>query len=303
MAQQSFSIKTWLSLLALACLLASGGIAVAQQSLASQKAPAEAHLPTGTPLSWAEDAARNELRVIETADTIPLRYRQRRVGAKGDTTREVIETQDGNIARLVERNGRPISPADDALERTRLMDDIRSPNDFLNHHRRDHDVRDSAMKLVAMMPQAMVYSYTPKQPQMKNVGGLQVVLDFHPNPAFHPPTMFSEALTGLEGSVWIDARSHYVTRIEAHVLRPVDMGFGLVAKIHPGGTVELEQTHIAGDQWVYSHVDEHLTVRLLMLKTMPENNVVTSWDFRPMPSLVSYQEGARMLLAMPLPVH
>jgi hypothetical protein len=158
------------------------------------------------------------------------------------------------------------------------------------------------MKLVGMMPEAMIYSYAPGQPQSKGAEGNQVVLDFHPNPTFHPPTMFADALTGLEGRVWIDARSHYLTRIEARVLHPVNMGFGLVAKIYPGGTLELEQAHIGGDQWVYSHFDEHLTTRLLMVKNYPENTVITSWNFRTMPSLLSYQDGIRLLLAMPVAV-
>jgi hypothetical protein len=208
------------------------------------------------------------------------------VNAKGDTTREIIESKDGNVARLVERNGQPISAKEDAAEQARLMEDINSPDDFLKHHRKDTEVRGSVIKLVEMMPQAMIYSYTPGQPQSKGAAGLQVVLDFHPNPSFHPPTMFAEALTGLEG----------------RVLHPVDMGFGLVAKIYPGGTLDLEQTRTPEGQWVYSHLDEHLTARVLVVKTLPEDTVVTSWNFRSMPSLLSYQDGARMLLAMPVAV-
>jgi hypothetical protein len=284
------------------CLLAAACASRAQQSTAATPAAVVASLPAGTPLSWAEDAARNELKVVDAADTTPLRYRQRKVGAKGDTTREVVESEDGNVARLVERNGQPITAEEDAAERARLMDEIQSPDTFFSHRRRDHNVRDTAMKLVALMPDAMIYSYAPGQPQTKNADGLQVVLDFHPNPAFHPPTMAAEALTGLEGRVWIDERTHYITRIEARVLHAVDMGFGLLAKIYPGGTIELEQTHIAGDRWGYAHFDEHLTARVLMVKTMPENTVITSWDFRPMASLVSYEDGARLLLEMPIPL-
>jgi hypothetical protein len=39
-----------------------------------------------------------------------------------------------------------------------------------------------------------------------------------------------------------------------------------------------------------------------MVKTLPEDTVVTSWNFRSMPSLLSYQDGARLLLAMPVAV-
>jgi hypothetical protein len=257
-------------------------------------------LPAGTPLSWAQDAIRNEIKVIDSSDKVPLRYRQRRIGAKGDTTREILVSREGNVARLVERDGQPITAAEDADERERLNDEISSPDDFLRHHHKDLDTRESVIKVVGLMPQAMLYSYAPGQPQLKGSGGDEVVLDFHPNPDFHPPTMFAECLTGLEGRVWIDPRTRTLSRIEARVLRPVNMGFGILAKIYPGGTLALDQVNLGDDHWVYSHLDEHVTARVLMVKNYPENTVITSWDFRPMPSLLSFQDGIRALLAMPV---
>jgi hypothetical protein len=35
-----------------------------------------------------------------------------------------------------------------------------------------------------------------------------------------------------------------------------------------------------------------------MVKNYPEDNVITSWDFRALPSGVSFQEGIRELLGM-----
>ena len=285
------------------CLLAGVGFAVAQ-SAASRPEVAEPEatggMPvTGTAQSWADDAVKNEIKVIEAADKVPLRYRQRKVGPKGDTTREVLVSRDGNVARLVEKDGQPLTAEEDADERARLNDALASPDEFAKHHRRDTEMRDSVVKVVEMMPQAMLYSFAPGQPQLKGSEGL-VVLDFKPNPEFHPPTMLADCLTGLEGRVWIDPRTHYLQRIEARVLRPVNMGFGILAKIFPGGTLALDQVNLGGEHWVYSHLDEHLTARVLMVKNYPENNVITSWDFHPMPSLLSYQDGIRTLLAMPV---
>jgi hypothetical protein len=307
MALQTFQFKAQVSWLAGACLLAGltmpGQVAGAQQPAVVSAIPehAIAGQPEGTPRSWAEAAIRNELSIIDAEDKVPLRYRQRKVDAKGDITREIIESKDGNVARLVERNGEPITAAEDAAELDRLKEDIAAPYDFIKHHRRDSETRDEAMKLVLLLPQAMIYSYAPGQPQQKGADGQQVVLDFHPDPTFRPPTMFADMLTGLEGRVWIDSRSRCMTRTEAQVLHPVNIGFGFVAKIFPGGTVELEQTHASGDRWVYSHLDEHLTARVLMVKTLPENAAITSWDFRPMPSL-PYQDALRALLAMTIPL-
>jgi hypothetical protein len=260
-------------------------------------------VPEGTPGGWAEAAVRNELKVIAKEGQVALRYRQRKVDAKGDTTREVIESKDGNVARLVERNGQPLTADEDAAERDRLGADISSPDDFFRHEKRENANQEEVMQLVRLMPQAMIYSYAPGAPQTNVQQGQEVVLDFHPNPAFRPPTMYAEMLTGLEGRVWIDARSQCIRRVEAHVLRPVNFGFGVLAKIFPGGTVELEQTHAAGDRWVYSHVAENLTARVLMVRTVPENAAVTSWDFRPMASPLPYQDAIRTLLSMSVPVH
>jgi hypothetical protein len=304
MAKQFLTLKNRVTSTIVVCLLAGLGTAATQPPAKVGITPAQASAdpPAGTPQSWADDAVHNEIQVVESADKLPLRYRQRKVGAKGDTTREIIVSREGNVARLVERDGQPITAAENAEERTRLTEDINSPDDFLKRHSRDTQVHENVLKLINLMPQAMLYSFTPGQPQQKGAEGLQVVIDFHPNPAFHPPSMYAEALTGLEGRVWIDARTHHLIRIEARVLRPVNWGFGILAKIYPGGTLEFEQTRVDGDHWVYSHLDEHLTARLLMIKNYPENNVITSWDFRPMPSLLSYQDGIRLLLAMPVAV-
>lgn len=304
MARFIFSLRLRTAFATGVCVLAAVSAAIAQTP-AQTETPAVMVGPNpppgapGTPQAWAEDVIRNEIKVIESADKVPLRYRQRRVGAKGDTTREVVVSREGNVARLLERDGQPLTAAEDADERERLNDELKSPDEFLRHHRRETDMRDSVIKVVALMPQAMIYSYAPGQPQLKGSENL-VVLDFHPNPDFHPPTMLAECLTGLEGRVWIDPKTRTLTRIEAHVLRPVNMGFGILAKIFPGGTMALDQEKLGDDHWVYSHLDEHLTARVLMVKNYPENNVITSWDFRPMASLPSYQDGIRMLLAMPV---
>jgi hypothetical protein len=271
----------------------------AQQPTAPQAATS-ATFPEGTPRSWAEAAVANEIAIVESEGRIPVRYRQHKVDAKGDTLREIVETRDGTVARLIQRNGQPLTAADDAGERDRLNAEIADPDAFYRHHKRDKATREDAKDLIKLLPQAMIYTYASGQPQRASSNGPEVVLDFRPDPAFKPPMMTADLLTGIEGRVWIDARSHCMVRVEAHVLRAVNFGFGVVAKIFPGGSVEFEQTRATGDRWAYSHLEEHITARVLLVKTVPENTEMTSFDFRPMPSLMPYQDAVRMLLAMPV---
>lgn len=269
-------------------------------AVALQSGPAAADLPPGTPASWAQAANINELEIVRSQGDRPLRYLQHKVNAKGDTTRQVIESRQGDVARLLRRNGHPITVAEDTAERARLQASLDSPGEFARHQQRAASLREQALQLIPLLHLAMLYNYTSGQPQPQGATTPQVVLDFRPNPAFRPPTMAAEVLTGMEGRVWIDAQSRCITRIDAHVLRPVNFGFGILAKIFPGGTIEFEQTHITTDRWIYSRLEEHLTARVLMVRTLPENTTITSWDFHPMPAQISYQEAIRLLLSMPV---
>jgi hypothetical protein len=258
-------------------------------------------LPTGTPNSWVDAAVRNEL-VLFQKDHYPMRYLIRKVDRKGDTTRQVIESVQGNVARLIRRDGKPITAAEDTAERSRLNDILTSPDDFLKREQRDGAGRNYAIQLIKLLPQAGLYTYTPGQPQPPGATSPQVVIDFQPNPAFHPPTMVSEILTGLKGRVWIDARTATMTRIEGDVLRPVNFGWGLVARIYPGGHVEFEQTQVEGKRWIYSHLDVNVTVREIMLHTVNDKTKMSTWNFELLPAPVSYQDAVHALLALNIPL-
>ena len=108
------------------------------------------------------------------------------------------------------------------------------------------------------------------------------------------------ALTGLHGRLWIDPRTKHLSRLEAQVFKPVNVGFGLLGKVYPGGKVELDEVYAGNARWIYSSFTEHLTLRALMLKTIRENSEVKAFDFTSVQPM-SYQEAIHVLLGTPLP--
>lgn len=232
----------------------------------------------------------------------PIRYVVRTADRKGDRTREIIESAQGNIARLIQRDGKPITASEDAAERARLNGLLTSPGDLRKHQQRERASSSYAIELIKLIPEAGIYTYTPGQPQPPSSSLPQVVLDFQPNPAFHPPTMIAELLTGLKGRVWIDARTGTMTRIQGEVLHPVNFGWGMVARIYPGGRVEFEQTCVDGKRWVYSHLDENVTLREMMLKTVNDHTRMSAWNFQLLPAPVTSQDAIHALLAEQIPL-
>lgn len=259
-------------------------------------------LPPGTPRSWAEGAVRHELAIIQDEDH-PMRYLLRIVNRRGDTTREIIESAQGNVARLVQRDGKPITAAQDAAERERLNSILSSPGDFLKHQRREGGAgRTYALQVIKLMPSATLYSYTPGQPQPPGATSPQVVIDYRPDPAFHPPTMVSELLTGLAGRVWIDARTGTMTRMEGNIIRPVNFGWGFVARVFPGGHLEFEQIPVDGKRWAFSHLDSNVTVREVMVHTINDRTKMWAGNFQLLAAPMSFQDAVRALLAEKIPL-
>jgi hypothetical protein len=257
--------------------------------------------PNVPPRAWVESAATNELSIIKDDGKLPLRYRMHKIDSKEDITREVIETRDGSVARLLERNGQKLTAEEDAAERERLNEILASPSDFVRHHKRDDSSRNDSMQLVSQMPQAMIFTYVPGQPQLSGVSSRQVVIDYHPDPNYKPQQTLDNLLTGVEGRMWIDERSHRVARIEGRILHPVNFGWGILGKIYPGGTLMLEQVNASGERWIYSRLDTNLTMRVVV-KAVAMNNKMTASDFRPLPAAMSVQEAVHALLAMPVPL-
>jgi len=311
--QPCVRLRPWVALrpriLALACaalLAASLPLAAATPDTASV-----ASLPAR---AWAVDCAKNEVLVIEHPDSY-LRYRQHEISDRGDQLRDQIETPDGSVARLIERDGRPLTPDEDAAERDRLNYLLTTPSAFARHIKNEQANKKMGTDLLQLMPDAMLWSYAPNQPQLPSQSPSQpdahasdapplIVLDFKPNPKWSPPTMPSEALTGLEGRVWIDPRSRRMVRLEGDIFQPVNVGLGMLGHLYPGGKVLLEQTNAGGQRWIVEHIDMQFALRVLMVKTV---KLHTRYDAPPANfqtiAPMTYQQAIKTLLDTPLPTH
>lgn len=262
---------------------------------ATTKDAGDASIFSAPPRSWTVDAAANELKAMYHKDSY-LRYRMHVINDKEDQVRDTIESKDGTVARLLFRSGKALTEEQDKAERDRLEDMIASPSAFAKHIRSGDTERKIADRLVPLMPDAMVYSYAPGQPQTgHNGGGLEIVLDYKPNPKFVPPNTEAQALTGLEGRLWVDAKTHHLVRMEGTVFRGVNFGWGVLAHLYPGGKLVLEQRSVGDDRWIFTSFSMRVNVRALMVKTLSVRSDVTASGFEAVPAM-SYQDAIHLLL-------
>ncbi len=273
--------------------------AIAQSGTASNQVASASPLSVD-PRSWAVDAVANELVALHHPGSY-LRYHMHIIDDKGDRVRDLIESKDGTVARLIMRNGKPLTDEQDKAERQRLNDMLESPSNYARHVKNDDSGRKTADTLIKLMPDAMIYTYAPGQPQTgKNNGALEIVLDYKPNPKFSPPSTMAGALTGLEGRVWIDAKSRYVVRMEGTIFRGINFGWGMLAHIYPGGKLLFEQADAGDGRWIFTRFNQHITARALMVKSLTIKANIEASNFQTIGPM-SYQDAIHLLLNTPLP--
>ena len=124
----------------------------------------------------------------------PVRYLIHRTDERHDTTKAIIETVDGDVARLVAINGKPLSAEADRAELDRL--DTLANHPEMQEHRHKSEQKDAERidRLLALLPDAFLYRFEGTTPC---AAGQCYRLSFTPNPQFTPPNMEADCCAAL----------------------------------------------------------------------------------------------------------
>ncbi len=249
-------------------------------------------LAQSNPVELMRQASQNEL-ANSYGHRPPVRYRVRKVTAKSDTTKEIVETSDGGVARLIAIGDRSLSSTQtqQEIERLRTLDD----DPALERHRRNSEMRDAGrvQKFMRLLPTAFLYQFAGSV-QTKN--GVMIRLTFEPNPNFSPPDFESRVLTGIHGEVWIAPDDLRVAKINGQIFKTVDFGWGILGSLNPGATLQIEQAKTPECGWQLAHLGLHLEGKELMFKTLHVVVEETASDYHPVPQGWTYKDAIRWLL-------
>ena len=225
----------------------------------------------------------------------PMQYRLRKTSPRFSSTKQIIETKDGDVACLTAVNNAGLSAPDQQAEQARLESLLTDPE--RQHHRKEREQGDAerARKILRALPTAFLYAFagTVETPQ-----GPSYRLSFQPNPDFNPEDLEAQALKAMAGELWIDIAEHRVTRLEGKRLHDVDYGWGLVGKLEQGGTLLLEQADVGEHQWRTTHMVLAMNARILF-KTVKLDTTLELSQFTPVPPDIDYRAAIHLLQALP----
>ncbi len=225
----------------------------------------------------------------------PMRYRLRKTSPRLTSTKEIVETRDGDVARLVSLFDRPLSQADEQKEQSRLDALLGDPR--LQKHRKQGEDEDTGivLKLLRLLPRAFLYQYAGTG---AGPAGPVERFTFRPNPGFSPPDFETQALTAMSGELWIDAAQERVTRLEGHLQQDTDYGWGILGKLNKGGWIVIEQTDVGARQWRIARFKMVMTLRVLF-RTRSFDTTEEMSQYSAVPAGIDYRQGIQMLRAAP----
>ncbi len=230
-----------------------------------------------------------------------MRYQLRKSSPRVITTKEILETRDGDVARLIAINDKPLSAVDEANEETRLNALLGDPGKQRRRKQAEDGDTARVLKVLRALPSAFVYQ--DAGPGEGPTGKVEK-FTFRPNPGFDPLYLETEVLPAMAGEIWIDPVYLRVARLEAHLQRDVDFGWGILGRLNKGGWIVIEQADVGLDMGPDKGIAPWRTVRFQMqmsgrvvFKTRVFDTTEVQTNYAPLPQGMSYQKAIETLLS------
>jgi hypothetical protein len=221
-------------------------------------------------------------------------YRLRREGPEGSgsTTRDLVDTRDGLVSRLIATNDQPATAEERVRDDRRLEKLLADTEAQPKHRERQKEDAEKVRGLIRAMPDAFFYEYDGIEP---GPHGELVRLKFRRNPKFDPPTREAIIFKGMEGTALVELRDLRVVRIDATLIEDATLGWGLLARLNKGGRFTLEQSLLPDGEWVTTRMTLDFTGKAFLFKTIRIKQKQAITDFRPAPANLSLAEGIELL--------
>ena len=197
--------------------------------------------------------------------------------------KQMVDTREGTVGRLILINGKPLTPEQRAKEDARLQRLINDPSQMAAKRKEQADDERRTREMVEAMPDAFLYEYAGTE--NKEPWGEVAVLKFKPDPNFDPPNQETKVYRGMAGEMWIDLTDRRLAKIEAKLFREVAFGWGILGHLDEGGQFVVEQKPVNGRHWEPSHMVLNFTGKVLLFKTLRIRQDETVTDYKPVDAI------------------
>lgn len=243
-----------------------------------------ATLQAQDPTQIVQTAVNTELAASRTDHTL-WKYRDEQRDA--NKVSNVVQTAEGSVKRLIEKNGRPLTAEEKQAEDARIQNFIHDP-EKLEKQKKDGASDDkNAAELLNMLPKAFRW-------KIANENGDSITLTFTPNPDFNPPDMQSRVLSTMAGELVVDKTQHRIKTISGKLTQDITFGWGLLGRLKQGGTFRVERRELKPGLWQITETHVHIVGKALLFKSIGQQQDEVQTDFTQVPDGTTLEQAAEM---------
>jgi hypothetical protein len=182
-------------------------------------------------------------------------------------TYEVLEIYGEQVRRLIAKDDKPLDAKEAKKEEEKIQKIIdkrkeESEDDRRKREEKAEKEREEGRKFVNEVADA----YNFKLVGTELVGGREAwVIDGDPRPGYEPKMKNAKFLPKFRGRVWIDKSDLQLSKMDIEAIDTVSVGW-VVARLHKGSRVTLEQTRVNDEVWLPRHMMFKFDARVALLK-------------------------------------
>jgi len=229
----------------------------------------------------------NELKQ-EELDKSHFMFKLKKVTPKGTRVQQIVQTDQGSIARTLMLDGQPPTDEVRQAEEQKIHKLIGDPDEQKRRRKREKEDENRAQIMVRALPNAFFYQEIGRD-------GDTVKLRFRPDPAYEPQSREESIYTGMAGELWLNLPQERLRKIDAHLMRDVDFGWGILGRLYKGGSFLVEQEQVDSTHWDTTVLKLDLRGKALLFKSLVFDEQEFETEFRRLPDHVSLSEGLDIL--------
>jgi hypothetical protein len=199
----------------------------------------------------------------------------------------VVETNYGPLRRLIAVDNRPLTTAEAQAEQTRIDNLVTHPDEFRRLNQTHQGDEERATQLLQLLSTAFVLV-----PDGEDSGCLR--FSFQPKPDFHPSSYQERVAHEMTGTVSLKQPEDRLCTLDATIAHPVDFGFGVLGHIDQGGHFSLARKQIDPQNWKSDRISVHVNGRILLLKSLAQNQDVLRTEVRIVPQNLTLNQAAQI---------
>jgi len=267
---------------------------VLSASLTAAQVPAEANI---SPSVLVRKAVQHELHENSNS-TARFQFKDQHTTPHLSQVKLMVETREATAGLIIAQNGAPLNAEQRQAENARLRNYVNHPEELNRKRRQEREDAERTTKIIRAMPDAFVYQAEGRQQGTATVGrqGHELVrLKFRPNPDYNPPSRVEQVLTGMQGTLLIDANENRIAEIDGTLQRQVGFGWGILGHLDRGGRFLVQQADVGNGHWEVTRMELLFTGKILLFKSLNIRSTDIFSDFRQVPSDLSFAQGVELL--------